>query len=202
MRLNEVRFLGRGPEARVRPGCVLVAPTHEFHHYYRQSAIFIHAMGEDDDGEYVIRGVILDHPTPFTLKEMMDQNEHLQENPLGMNLLHRGGDKGGATDVILLHDQQGIGQVGIGESGVYTGGWDAAIVSCASGLTKPDRFKLFFGYCEFTEQEIEDLLDSEEDGDAWVSVEVDPDFVLSAEYDRGDAWAKLRNSVAQQDYSE
>jgi hypothetical protein len=29
---------------------------------------------EDEHGEYVIRGVIIDHPTPFTLKEMTDAN--------------------------------------------------------------------------------------------------------------------------------
>ena len=68
-----MRFLGKGDRAIVRTGCVLVAPVHEYHHYYRKAAIFIHAMGEDDDkgGVYVVRGVILDHPTPFTVGEMI-----------------------------------------------------------------------------------------------------------------------------------
>lgn len=50
---------------------------------------------------------------------------------------------------------------------------------------------------EFTEKELEDLLDSEEDGDAWVSLEVPADFCLNPDFDRGDAWALLRNAVQQ-----
>ena len=47
------------------------------------------------------------------------------------------------------------------------------------------------------EQELEDLLDSTEDGDAWVSLEVPADFCLNPDHDRGDAWAALRNVVQQ-----
>jgi hypothetical protein len=40
-----------------------------------------------------------------------------------------------------------------------------------------DRCKLFFNYMEFTEKELENMLeDPQGDGDAWVSVEVVRDF--------------------------
>eukprot|EP00527_Entomoneis_sp_CCMP2396_P008258 CAMPEP_0198142592 /NCGR_PEP_ID=MMETSP1443-20131203/5346_1 /TAXON_ID=186043 /ORGANISM="Entomoneis sp., Strain CCMP2396" /LENGTH=316 /DNA_ID=CAMNT_0043805639 /DNA_START=167 /DNA_END=1117 /DNA_ORIENTATION=+ len=209
-----VRFLGRGPNAIVRPGCVLVAPKHEFHHFYRQSAIFIHAMGEDDtlgsdiDRDYFIRGVILDYPTPFTLAEMMDQNTQMKTSPLGENFLFRGGDKG-QEGVILLHNQPNLLQQQqqditnvmnqVGDSGVFQGGWEAALKAC-DGTSKGevnDNFKAFFNYCEFSEGELEDLLDSEEDGDGWVSVEVSPEFILDQDWDKGDAWKRLRNALVQ-----
>jgi len=193
---SSVRFLGRGQRAIVRPGVLLVAPSNEFHHFYRQAAIFIHAMGEDDDGVYVVRGVIIDHPTPFTLKEMMEDNPAVQENPLADNLLFRGGDKGG-DGVILLHNQETLGQSSVGVSGIFQGGWDDALQACKEGRAKMEDFKVFFNYCEFTEREIDDLLESNEDGDQWMSVEVDTDFILNADWGRGDAWARIRNALSQ-----
>lgn len=207
--VSNVKILGRGPDAIVRPGCVLVAPSNEFHHFYRQSAIFIFAMGEEERDEgnpyqeprYIIRGLIIDHPTPFTLAEMMEQNPNVVENPMGQNFLFRGGDKG-KDGVILLHDQEDVAPFSeIGDSGIYQGGWDVALEKCRQAekgeATYAQSFKAFFNYCEFTEQELEDLLDSQEDGDAWVSVEVTPKFVLDPDWDRGDAWKRLRNTLKQ-----
>ena len=195
---GSVRFLGRGSDAIVRPGCVLVAPSNEFHHFYRRSAIFIYGMGEDpgDSDVYVIRGLIIDHPTPFTLAEMMDQNPVVPNNPLGANFLFRGGDKG-EQGVILLHNQVDMGQEEIGLSGIYEGGWVTALESCAQGLSETNNFKAFFNYCEFTDVELEDLLQSNEDGDSWSSVEVLPHIILDQGWDRGDAWSRLRNSLKQ-----
>ena len=209
---NDVRFLGRGPRAIVREGAVLVAPQHEYHHYYRQAAIFVYDMGYEDDhleqeGVYVIRGVILDHPTPFTLQEMIpakfvqqppgDNNDNNSNNPLGESLLFRGGDKG-ADGVVLLHNRPELGVAEIGASGVFQGGWDAALAAVAANEADADDFKAFFNYCEFTEAELEELLESEEDGDGWASVEVGNDIVLSDQWDRGDCWKRLRNAVSQQ----
>ena len=198
---SDIRFLGRGPNAIVRPGCVLVAPKHEFHHYYRRAAIFIHAMGEDSaSGDYLIRGLILDHPTPFTLREMMEHNHQIVDNPLGNNFLFRGGDKGN-DGVVLLHAQASLGRPEIGTSGLYEGGWQQALQLCLANDSaeqqNADAFKAFFNHCEFTEQELEDLLDSEEEGDAWVSLQVPADFCLNPDFDRGDAWSVLRNAVQQ-----
>jgi len=190
-----VRFLGKGPRAIVRPGSVLVAPQHEFHHYYRQAAIFVYDMGEDDEGVYVIRGLILDHPTPFTLQEMIPGK--FDNSPLGETLLFRGGDKGG-DGVVLLHNRPELGQVEIGGSGIYQGGWDAAVAAIEAKQSDVDEFKAFFNFCEFSEDELEDLLESTEDGDSWASVEVGTDIVLSDQWDRGDCWKRLRNAVSQQ----
>jgi hypothetical protein len=202
-----VRFLGRGPNAVVRPGCVLVAPKQEFHHYYRRAAILIYDMGpaEDVSGDYLIRGLILDHPTPFTLQEMMEQHAKVVENPLGESFLFRGGDKGD-EGVILLHQRADLERPQIGLSGLYHGGWEAALALCQTeGSEKPDvldDFKAFFNHCEFTENELSDLLDSEEDGDAWVSLEVPAAFCLNPDFDRGDAWSLLRNTITQMETPE
>lgn len=197
-----IRFLGRGSNAMVRLGCVLVAPSNEFHHFYRQSAIFVYAMGQEDrkdnnNNSFMIQGVILDYPTPFTLREMMDQNPRIwNDNPLGENFLFRGGDKGN-DKIILLHNQKHLGQAEIGTSGIFQGDWPTALPACASGSTPSKDFKAFFNYCEFTEIELEDMLDSNQDGDAWMSVEVDADFILDQDFDRGDAWTRIRNAIKQ-----
>jgi putative AlgH/UPF0301 family transcriptional regulator len=199
---NNVRFLGKGESAIVRPGVVLLAPKDEYHHFYRNAAIFIFAMGEDDNDEYVIRGVIIDHPTPFTLSEMMEGEitNQASNNPLRDNLIFRGGDTGG-EGVIVLHNQNNIGyQHEIGTSGIYQGGWDDAVQACANGRANASDFKVFFNYCEFTEAQIESLLQTdyneESGGDAWCAVEVDNQIILREEFDRGDGWSLLRNAVA------
>lgn len=192
---TNINFLGRGANALVREGVVLVAPTHEFHHFYREAAIFVFAIGENESGDLMIRGVILDHPTPFTLEEMME-NSMLKDTTLKDNLLFRGGDTG-AEQVIMLHKHEGIGQSAVGTSGIFQGGFNEAIEACKQGTVDSSDFKLFFNYCEFTEATLEEMLDSTEDGDSWMSVEVDPSFVLDAEWDRGGACRRLRNVVRQ-----
>ena len=208
----KIRFLGKGPNAIIRPGTVLVAPKSEFHHFYRRAAIFIYAMGEDEDmedGTYVIRGAILDHPTPFTLGEMINDsallssqqelsntinsnnnnNKNQPANPIASNLIYRGGDKGGDS-VFMLHNQESIGNGEmIGTSGIFQGGLRQAVELCATGQAKAQDFKFFFNFCQFTEAELESMLDD----DPWVAVEVPSEMVLSAEWDRGDCWKQLRN---------
>jgi hypothetical protein len=200
---ESIRFLGKGSEAVVKTGCVLVAPSYEFNHYYRKSAIFIYGMGtsdKDESGDYLIRGVILDHCTPFTVAEMMSQDEKLAGNPLGENLLFRGGDKG-REDVILLHTYADLGQSSIGEgddaTGVYQGGWDAVLDACALGRIDPQSCKVFFNYVEFTEKQLESMMEDSEDGDAWMSLQVDSSIIMQQYPDRGDAWSRLRNAVSQ-----
>ena len=240
-----IEFLGKGTDAIVRLGVVLVAPLNEFHHFYRQAAIYIYAMGYDnnDDNQaendqtnlsstYYIRGVILDHPTPFTVQEMIPnfaswssslssfnqpQHDH-HHHPLASNLIFRGGDKGRENSVLLLHNQKNVPKCSeeIGTSGLYHGGFDyiastassssrSSSSSSAIGSSDKDidmdghNFKFFFNYCEFTEDEIEELFASSEDGDAWASVQIhDTSLILNEEWDRGDCWRYIRNSIAQQ----
>ena len=199
---TSVRFLGRGKNAIVRPGVVLVAPPDEFHHFLREAAVFIYAMGHDEDDEYVIRGAIIDHPTPFTIHEMLpadsnavDANNEATAEFL-QNLMYRGGELGDA--VFMLHSDPKLGdqakQEMIGGSGVFQGGMEYAVNN--EYAIDPQKVKFFFQYMEFTEVELEEMLENrEEESTQWVSVEVPPDFVLSNEWDRGEAWARLRNAV-------
>lgn len=180
---SSIRFLGKGSNAIVRPGVVLLAPAEEFHHYLRQSAVFIYAMGTDDNDEYVIRGVILDNPTPFTIGEMMETKA---SGGIYESLIFRGGESGG-QEAFCLHSIDTLGLEEIGTSSIYQGG-DVA------NLSDPSSVKFFFNYMEFLEQELEDMLEIiQEDGDGWTSVEIPPEMVLNSDYDKGEAWARLRN---------
>eukprot|EP00536_Pseudo-nitzschia_multiseries_P014457 jgi/Psemu1/38784/gm1.38784_g len=146
---GSIRFLGKGSNAIVRPGVVLLAPAEEFHHYLRQSALFIYSMGVDDNDDYVIRGVIIDNPTPFTIGEMMEESAN---GGIFENLIYRGGESGGQEAVFVCIP-------------VYQGG----------DLEKldeydPSKTKFFFNYMEFLEQELEDMIAIiHEDGDGWIS---------------------------------
>lgn len=197
---SSVRFLGRGERAIVRPGVVLVAPPDEFHHYLRQAAVFIYAMGTDDDDVYVIRGVIIDHPTPFTMLEMMaEQGGDASSIACLQNLMYRGGERGDATFMLHCDDTlaKQADQEMIGSTGIFEGGLDYATSN--NYVIDPQKVKFFFSYMEFTEAELEEMLENREDPSTqWTSVEVSPDFVLNSELERGEAWARLRNAVREQ----
>jgi hypothetical protein len=202
-----VRLLGRGANAIVRPGVVLVAPPDEFHHFLRKSAVFIYAMGTDDDDVYVIRGAIIDHPTPFTIHEMTPggaavlngeetEKPSTPETECLQNLVYRGGERG--DSVFMLHSDaklaDQVDQEMIGSTGVFQGGLDHALTT--NYVLDPLKAKFFFSYMEFTEAELDEMLGNREDENTqWVSVEVPPDFVLNNTWDRGEAWARLRNAI-------
>ena len=117
-------------------------------------------MGTDDNDEYVIRGVILDNPTPFTIGEMMETKA---SGGVYESLIFRGGESGG-QEAFCLHSIDTLGLEEIGTSSIYQGG-DVA------DLSDPLSVKFFFNYMEFLEQELEDMLEIiHEDGDGWTSV--------------------------------
>ena len=124
---------------------VLIAPTEEYNHYYMRAALFVHAMGLDeyDDDEPVIRCVVLDNPTPFTMAEMstsaatMTSSSAATTSPLlTRNLLYRGGNIGGET-AMMLHSVKELGREEIASSGIYQGGLEQALqwVAAASADT-------------------------------------------------------------------
>ena len=190
---GKVRYLGSGEDAIIRPGVVLVAPNHEYDHFLKNSAVFVYAIGSDDETT-VVRGVVLDHPTAFTIGEMSPNVMGVISN----NQLYRGGYDGSDT-AMLLHSAGGDGPVKsdkmIGSSGIYEGGIVSAMESVDSGLIDSSRCKFFFNYMQFTEKELDDMFAGTEDGDQWVSLEIPPEYVLDSDYDRGELWSKLRNNI-------
>lgn len=197
---HPVRFLGRGPNAIVRPGCVLVAPAHEASNALMKTAVFVRAVGEDDEGTTVVRGVVIDYPTAFTMGEMAPGTVY---GALGSNILFRGGQTGNDA-AMLLHCRgadgdavAGCGEM-IGASGIYEGGLQAALDAAESGTVEPGEFKFFFNFVEFTERQLEEMLEEVDDeGDAWMSVEVPKDMVLDGDFNRGEAWKYIRNQISQ-----
>ena len=199
-----IRYLGRGDRAIVREGCVLVAPNHEYNHFLMRSVVFVHAIGINEYGEDVARGVIIDHPTAFTMGEMGGGSV---SGVLAENILYRGGDNGNDA-AMLLHsvgssvstkktegddtcDEKAYdiacGEE-IGTSGIYEGGIRDAMNLVDQAIVNAEKFKFFFNYVEFTDKELEGMLSAtDSDGDAWVSLEVPSGFVLKDYGDRGDA---------------
>jgi Uncharacterized ACR, COG1678 len=192
---NPVRSGGTGPDAVVRLGTVLVAPKEEYHHFYREAAIFLYDMGhfyEETPDEYIIRGLILDHPTPFTVGEMIPNTP--EHSWLSTHKVFRGGDQGKEDSVLLLHNQPSWAADGeIGSTGLHLGGWNHA----ATADDVAAQAKVFFNYCEFTEAQIEAFFADPDKDDPWMAVEVDPALVLNNDWGRGDCWRYLRNSLVQ-----
>lgn len=188
-----VRYLGKGEDAIIRPGVVLVAPSHEYHHFLTKSAVFVQAIGLDKFGEHVTRGVIIDHPTVFTMGEMATG---AVTGVLANNLLFQGGDQGG-DKAIMLHGKSDIGRGNmIGTSGIFEGGLDAAMEAADFGETGPEKFKFFFNHVEFTDNELANMMGNvDSEGDAWMSVEVPVEMILDSDMNRGDAWRSLRNEL-------
>jgi hypothetical protein len=192
---GKIRYLGSGDDAIIRPGVVLVSPAHEYDHFLMRSAVFIYAIGLDEKKNTIVRGVVLDHPTAFTIGEMSPN----VMGALSNNRLFRGGYDGSDT-AMLLHSAGGpdgpikSGSM-IGSSGIFEGGVVSAMESADAGVVETNRCKFFFNFMQFTEKELDNMFLGIEDGDAWVSVEIPVDYVLSSDYDRGQLWSKLRNSI-------
>jgi len=142
----KIRYLGSGEDAIVRPGVVLVAPKHEYDHFLMRSAVFVYAIGLNEDDDLIIRAVVLDNPTAFTIGEMSPQIM----GSLSDNILFRGGYDG-QDSAMLLHTGGGSnGSVKsnseIGSSGIYEGGIVSAMESVDAGLISQDQCKFFFNY--------------------------------------------------------
>mmetsp|Transcript_13710 Transcript_13710/g.22483 ORF Transcript_13710/g.22483 Transcript_13710/m.22483 type:complete len:253 (-) Transcript_13710:41-799(-) len=196
---SKIRYLGSGDDAIIRPGVVLVAPKHEYDHFLMKSAVFVYAIGLDENEDMVIRGVIIDHPTAFTISEMSPN----VMGSLSENLMFRGG-RSGSDSAMLLHSAGGPdghvkGTGEIGSSGIYEGGVVSAMEAADGGLANPDQFKFFFNYMQFRENELDDMFQGvvDDDGkiDEWVSLEVPPEYVLDSDLERGEMWSKLRNII-------
>ena len=193
--VEKIRYLGAGDDAIIRPGVVLVAPVHEYDHFLMRSAVFIHAIGIDEQDNVIIRGVVIDHPTAFTIGEMSPN----VMGKLSDNLLFRGGYDGSDT-AMMLHSAGGMGgpiksDTMIGSSGIFEGGIVSAMESVDAGVIDPDRCKFFFNYMQFSQKELDNMFGGVEDGDTWVSLEIPADYVLNSDYERGQLWSKLRNVI-------
>jgi Uncharacterized ACR, COG1678 len=194
---HPIRSGGAGPDAVVRVGTVLLAPKEEYHHFYREAAIFLYEMGQfyDETEEYIIRGVILDHPTPFTVGEMIPA---LAPSFLATHKVFRGGDQGKEDSVLLLHNQPSwaaeSSEIGA-DTGIYRGGAGSLAVTTVDDTAVSAR--VFFNYCEFTEAQIEAYFADPDRDDPWMALEVDPALVWNEDWGRGDCWRYLRNSMVQ-----
>ncbi len=203
-----ISYVGRGSSAIVRKGSLLVAPSQEYHHLLSKAAIFIYDVGLADDNseELVARGVIIDHPTAFSVSEMIDESFYFPSDGVGSaaatlrnNTLFRGGDLGEEL-VMMLHSLHQPSQVMIGSSGIYQGGLSNILEAINQGQVGCDSVKFFFNYLEFTETQLNLMFHDNPTNqpgsvDSWISVEVPSHFILHNDYSRGSAWEMLRNYI-------
>lgn len=148
------------------------------------------------------RGVIIDHPTAFTMAEMGGGSVY---GTLAHHNLYQGGDIGNDS-AMLLHScghanrenksaKISCGDM-IGTSGIYEGGLSDAMDLVDEDLVDPENFKFFFNYVEFSDMELEAMLTAtDSDGDAWASMEVPTSIILNNDFDRGEGWSYLRNQI-------
>jgi len=192
-RSDEVTYLGKAENALIRPGVVLIAPSHEYNHYLKKAAVFVYAVGLDVYGDRAIRGVVLDHPTVFTMGEMAPGSVR---GSLASNLLFQGGDTGN-DKVLMMHDAGAVGKGReIGTSGIYEGGLGDATRDVDDGVLEPDRFKFFFNYVEFSDVVLNNMLSQiDGDGDAWISAEIPVDLILDSDLNKSEAWRGLRRQL-------
>jgi len=147
-------------------------------------------IGQDDEDRTLIRGVILDYPTVFTMHEMTGMDS---SNELSQNLLFRGGDAGNDSALMLHSCGDLTNNEMIGSSGVYEGGLQNAMDAVKEGKLSAECFKFFYNYTEFTVPELDQMLkSSDSDGDSWKSVQVSPSIIL-ADHDKSETWKQLRN---------
>jgi len=204
--ISRPTFLGVGPSSPLREGTLLVSPSDEYDHFLMHSVLFVFEIGYDEVyDKTLVRAVIVDHPTAFTVGEMLDSagGGGASLGGLTNNPLYRGGDNGGNA-VILLHSVPGLdGSVSIDDNGkaslLHTGGISAAAIAVDDSTVDASRFKFFFNYVEIPIGEIQGMLDAplgegdDEAADGWMVLgDVPPEIVLDGSYGRGQAWRKLR----------
>jgi hypothetical protein len=77
-------------------------------------------MGEDENGVFLIRGAIIDHPMAFTMGRVADQDGDVHE--VFQNLIFRGGEFG-SESAFMLHSDETLGEMTenemIGTSGIF-----------------------------------------------------------------------------------
>jgi hypothetical protein len=101
---HDIQLLGQGVNAPIQPGVVLLAPSYEHSHFLKHAAIFIYAMGTDEIyKDTVVRGVLLDHPTAFSMGEMCPGSVF---GELAHKTLFTGGNQG-KDSAMLFHSLGG-----------------------------------------------------------------------------------------------
>ncbi|KAG8469925.1 hypothetical protein KFE25_006380 [Diacronema lutheri] len=118
----------------LRAGTVLVSQPDQYDHFFHEAVVLV-----CEHSEHGSRGVLLNRETPFTMGEMASGMGCFDEHSV-----HRGGN-GGADTVLMLHARADVaGSKPIGSSGLYLGGLRHAQQLVADGLAEPSEFKFFF----------------------------------------------------------
>jgi len=203
---NPITFLGKSSNNPLQPGTIITSPLYESSHWLKKCSIFLYSITKHY--EFVLKGVILDYPTAFTIGEMSNSIPGV----LSGNILLNGGDVGSDKVIVLhpydtkyimqdnkLYDNDSTvckGSYRIGDSNIYMGGLHDLTILAEKKLIDSEKCQFVFNYVEFTEKQVKEIIMKEVKGDddGWMSFNVrDVNLVLKQDLKRGDIWKKLRS---------
>lgn len=122
------------PTHILRPGSVLIARPDQYDHFFNEAVVLICEHNERGS-----RGLQLNRETPFTMGEMAGGMGCFSDSSV-----HRGGN-GGADTVLMLHARADVhGSTQIGHCGLYLGGLKHAQQLVDEGRATVDEFKFFY----------------------------------------------------------
>lgn len=171
--IQPVKFCGAG--------CVILADSNEFSHFFNKAAVFIYQYSINDGAQ----GVILERPTAFSMGESSPGIGVFESNTL-----FTGGDSG--MDTAVMFGKYNLpGTCKYVGSGIYLGGIKYAREKVMNGEARPKDFKFFFRISEWAPG----ILEKEIEEGKWECVKVPPADILSQDSE-SNLWSKARNTIA------
>jgi putative AlgH/UPF0301 family transcriptional regulator len=168
----------------VEEGCLLVAQPNEYNHFMvRGAVLIIHHAPEQRS-----RGLLLDHPTAFTVGETAPALDVFAENTLFL------GGEAGANTALMLHRFALPGARAVGGSGLYLGGVRSAMEKVEAGEFSPGDFIFVFNECEWEPG----VLQQEVEAARWTVLRCPPHFLMPPGAGRArtsSLWERCRREI-------
>ncbi|CAM9128109.1 unnamed protein product [Laminaria digitata] len=163
----------------LEPGCVLVAGPDTYGHMTFKAVALVYEHGEGQP----TRAVCVDKGLDFTIGEMSGGDL----GRLADNRLFRGGDEGGSV-AIMVHSHDISGARALGDTGLFVGGFAAALDLVDRRAAEPKEFKFFFNHLAWPEGALEEQVQK----GLWKLVKLPSDVVLETKRMRDmELWGRV-----------
>lgn len=163
----------------LEPGCVLVAGSDTYGHMTFKAVALVYEHGEGQP----TRAVCVDKGLDFTIGEMSGGDL----GRLADNRLFRGGDEGGSV-AIMVHSHDISGARPLGDTGLFVGGFAAALDLVDRRAAEPKEFKFFFNHLGWPEGALEEQVQK----GLWKLVKLPNDVVLETKRMRDmELWGRV-----------
>eukprot|EP00904_Undaria_pinnatifida_P001279 jgi/Undpi1/11151/HiC_scaffold_30.g13449.m1 len=163
----------------LEPGCVLVAGPDTYGHMTFKAVALVYEHGEGQP----TRAVCIDKGLDFTIGEMSGGDL----GRLTDNRLFRGGDEGGSV-AIMVHSHDISGARALGDTGLFVGGFAAALDLVDRRAAEPKEFKFFFNHLAWPDGALEEQVKK----GLWKLVKLPNDVVLETKRMRDmELWGRV-----------